>query len=92
MENKSRSVVECLEEISKSFAKLCDLLKDQELQQNSLTIKQFANVLGISVYMLKRLYDSNKLPICEPRRINGVEPRYTSEDVAFMREFLNERK
>lgn len=92
-EQTQKTVTECLMEISSQLDKLIDLVKSQEsLDNRQMTILEFAKALGISVYKLKSIYSSNTLAIAEPKRNNGVEPRYTFEDLTYMKEFLKTHK
>lgn len=88
-----KSVTECLMEISSQLNKIYELIKSQEaLDNRQMTILEFARALGISVYKLKAIYSANTLAIAEPKRNNGVEPKYTLEDLNYMKAFIAEHK
>lgn len=92
-EQTQKSVTECLMEISNQLNKIYELIKSQEsLDNRQMTILEFAKALGLSVYKLKAIYSANTLAIAEPKRTNGVEPKYTLEDLNYMKDFLSKHK
>lgn len=56
----------------------------------SYNLKNFVKELGITSYMLKKIYSQYKLPIPAPYRSNKSDPVFTSEDVVYMKKWLAE--
>lgn len=56
----------------------------------SYNLREFTNELGITNYMLKKIYSQYKLAIPAPYRVNNSDPVFTSEDVVYMKKWLTE--
>lgn len=80
--------IECqLNEIDKKLNIILDTLKISE-KGKQYSLKQFCMELGLSVYKLRKMYNTNTLPIQAPYRLKRKDPTYTGEELLYMRKFL----
>lgn len=70
-----------------------DLLIALVTKQSGLMLnkKHFCEELGIDTKTLERLYVKHNLKIPVPYRMQGVDPKFSMQDVIYMKDFLAEK-
>lgn len=82
-----------LEKINDKLDRALDLLQRIARSQVDMpvTIGEACRLAGISRYALFKAYDEGKLDIAYPHRLNGQDPKISTDDLETIKEYVRNK-